>query len=43
MKKCRNCEHKLNNKEIFEGIEESYCCNKCGYEGYTEKGLRELI
>jgi len=32
---CANCEKELGETEIFEGMETSYICNNCGYEGYN--------
>jgi hypothetical protein len=31
---CANCKNQLKESEIFEGLETSYICNNCGYEGY---------
>jgi DNA-directed RNA polymerase subunit RPC12/RpoP len=33
---CPNCGFKIKNwKNIFEGLETSYICPKCKYEGYA--------
>ena len=42
MNKCFNCGKELTDTEIFEGLDESYCCSNCNYEGYTKKGVAFL-
>jgi DNA-directed RNA polymerase subunit RPC12/RpoP len=33
---CANCGKKITSmKNIFEGLEPSYICPRCGYEGYV--------
>ena len=40
---CTDCGyHITEDPNIFEGLEESYICPKCGYEGYSPRGIEAL-